>query len=91
MAEEIGDVAGVASSLEQMGSLLMETEQFAEAFDFLIQARRTFIHLESPNAEIAVNMLRDLRGKWDGFDAAWREATDSDLPEWLLKKDVTTT
>ena len=81
--EEIGNVAGVANSHAQMGKLLMETGQFADAFGLMLQALSTFIQLESPNAGIVINMLKTLRGKWDGFDAAWREATGGDVPEGL--------
>ena len=85
--EEIGNVAGVASSLGQMGNLMMEVGQFAEAFGLIMQALSTFLQLESPNAQIAANNLRKLRGKWDGFDAAWRKAKGEDMPEWLLQQD----
>ncbi|MDQ3014012.1 MAG: tetratricopeptide repeat protein, partial [Acidobacteriota bacterium] len=83
IAKEIGDMAGVASSQGQIGKLLTETGHYAEAFELLLNARGTFIKLESPNAGIVVNMLKALRGKWDGFDAAWCEATGEDVPEWL--------
>ena len=33
-------------------------------------------------AEKALNLLKYLRANWGGFDAAWREATGDDLPEW---------
>jgi hypothetical protein len=50
----------------------------------LLNALSTFIQLESPNAGIVANMLKTLRGQWNGFDAAWREAKGSDVPAWLL-------
>jgi hypothetical protein len=47
----------------------------------LLNALGVFLQLQSPNAGLAVNELKTLRGKWDGFDAAWREATGEDWPE----------
>jgi hypothetical protein len=76
-------VAGVASSQGQLGKLLAETGHSAEAFGLLLNALSTFIQLESPNAGIVANMLKTLRGQWDGFDAVWREAKSSDVPAWL--------
>ena len=81
--EEIGNVAGVASSQAQIGQLLAETGHYAEAFGMLLNALGVFLQLQSPNARIVVNTLKTLRGKWDGFDAAWREAKGEDAPEWL--------
>jgi tetratricopeptide (TPR) repeat protein len=81
--EEVGNVAGVATSQHQIGMLHAETGRYVEAFGLLRNALGAFIQLQSPNAWIAVNTLKTLRGKWDGFDAAWREATDEDVPEWL--------
>jgi hypothetical protein len=49
----------------------------------LLNALDIFIQLQSPNAGIVVNLLKTLRGKWDGFDAAWREATGGDVPDVL--------
>ncbi|MGH9752611.1 MAG: tetratricopeptide repeat protein, partial [Blastocatellia bacterium] len=81
--EEIGVVAGVARSQGQIGQLLAETGRYVEAFGLLMNALGAFIQLQSPNAGIAANDLKTLRGEWDGFDAAWREATGGDVPEWL--------
>jgi len=83
IAEEIGDVAGAASSHGQIGILLAENGQYADAFGSFLNALSIFIKLQSPNARLAMNMLKTLRGKWDGFDTAWREVTGEDVPEWL--------
>ena len=83
MLEELGNKAGVASSLGQIGKLMMDTGKYDESFGLLLQALATFMELQSPNAGIVANMLRELRGKWDGFDAAWREATGEEVPEGL--------
>lgn len=84
--EELGDRAGVASSQGQIGMLFTETGWYAEAFPLLLNALATFLELQSPNARIAVNVLRMLRAQWgeQAFDAAWRAATGEDVPEWLL-------
>jgi tetratricopeptide (TPR) repeat protein len=87
IAEELGDRLGVASSLHQLGILFTETKRYAEAFPLLLQSLITFLELQSPNASNAGKMLQDLRAKWDGFDAAWREATGKEAPEWLLQDE----
>jgi hypothetical protein len=63
--------------------LLAETGRYVEAFGLLLNALGAFIQLQSPYAGITVNNLKTLRGKWDGFDAAWRETAGDDVPEWL--------
>ncbi len=85
IAEDLGDVAGVASSLAQIGSLMAETGRYPDALTRLLHAITAFIELQSPDAQIAAGMLRDLRGKWGEreFDAAWQQATNMDLPDWL--------
>jgi tetratricopeptide (TPR) repeat protein len=83
--EELGDRAGVARSLGQIGNLFLENEQYEEAFTPLLIALDTFLQLQSPDAGIAANNLRTLRARWSeqAFDAAWREAINEDIPEWL--------
>ena len=51
----------------------------------LLSALSIFIELQSPDARIAVNVLKKLRAKWgeENFDAAWKEATAGDVPDWL--------
>ena len=51
--EELGNRAGMARSLGQIGQLLTETGHYAEAFDHLLPALSTFLELQSPNARIA--------------------------------------
>lgn len=81
--EEIGNVAGLAESQANIGSLLTEIGHCAEAFGLLLNALGIFIELQSPNVGLAVKMMKILRGEWDGFDEAWREATGEEVPEWL--------
>jgi tetratricopeptide (TPR) repeat protein len=87
IAEELGDRLGVASSLHQLGILFTETKRYADAFPLLLQSLMTFLELQSPNAGNTGKMLRHLRAKWDGFDAAWHEATGEEVPEWLLQEE----
>lgn len=83
--EELGYRAGDASSRGQIGRLFTETERYEEAFPLLLKALDTFRQLQSPYAKPAVNDLRTLRTRWgrQAFDAAWREATGEDVPDWL--------
>jgi tetratricopeptide (TPR) repeat protein len=83
--EEIGDRAGVAISLAQIGKLLAAVGHYDDAFGNFLSALSIFIELQSPNAGIAANDLKALRARWseENFDAAWREATDEDVPDWL--------
>ncbi len=70
--EEIGDRAGIAISRGQIGKLLTHTKRYSEAFEHLFFALTTFVELQSPNAKIVVNMIKELREKWGAkhFDAA---------------------
>jgi tetratricopeptide (TPR) repeat protein len=87
--EELGDPAGVASSLGQIGQLLTETGCYAEAFGYLLSALSTFVELQSPDARIAIACLKILRSKWveQSFDAAWKDGTKTDVPDWLKEQD----
>jgi tetratricopeptide (TPR) repeat protein len=83
--EELGNRAGLAKSLGQIGKLCIEVERYDEAFQSLLSALGVFIELQSPNAGIVVNALKQLCGKWGGanFDAAWKESTGEAVPDWL--------
>jgi tetratricopeptide (TPR) repeat protein len=81
--EELGNASGIADSQDNIGQLLTETGHYAEAFEWLLKAHGIYIQLQSPNQRLAMDDLKTLRGKWDGFDAAWREATGEDAPEGL--------
>jgi len=85
IAEKLGDQASMANSHGQIGQLFTQTGRYAEAFEHLLFAR-TFEKLQSPDAGIAVNVLKELRARWGEkeFDAAWREATGKEaVPDWL--------
>jgi tetratricopeptide (TPR) repeat protein len=83
--EELGSRAGVATSLGQIGILFIDVGTYEEAFKYLLSALTVFIELESPNTALVVNNIKQLRVKWgkEQFDAAWREATDEDVPDFL--------
>lgn len=85
IAEELGDRVRVASSRSQIGKLFTETGRYPEAFVHLLFAFTAFTDLQSPNATVVVNMLKDLRAKWgaENFDAAWQKAKGEAAPEWL--------
>jgi tetratricopeptide (TPR) repeat protein len=85
IAEELGDRSGIASSHGQLGILFTETRRFEAAFEHLLAALSIFVELQSPNKRIVANALKEVREKWgsDNFDAAWRQATGIEVPEWL--------
>lgn len=85
IAEELGDRAGMATSHGRIGNLFIKMGQYEEAFSMLLSALATFLKLQSPNVTNAVNDLRRLWTAWGAtnFNAAWREATEEDVPEWL--------
>jgi CHAT domain-containing protein/tetratricopeptide (TPR) repeat protein len=86
IAEELGDRAGVARSRGQIGQLFTQLGRYPEAFGHFLFALVTFVDLQSPDARIVVNMLKDLRAKWGKkqFDAAWQQATGEAVPEGLI-------
>ena len=85
IAEEVDDRLGVANALHQIGALFLDSGGYDDAFRHLLSALSIFIDLESPNAKVAVNNLHKLRVTWcaEDFDAAWKEATGEDVPDWL--------
>jgi tetratricopeptide (TPR) repeat protein len=87
--EELGNRDGVANSYGQVGLLFMQTKKFPAAFENLFSALSIFAQLQSPYARNAINALKDLRQKWGAkkFDAAWREKTGEEVPEWLKQSD----
>jgi tetratricopeptide (TPR) repeat protein len=83
--EELGNRAGLASSLGQIGKLLTETGRHAEALNYLMSALSMLVELQSPEVGITITDLKTLRSKWgeESFDAAWKDATETDVPDWL--------
>jgi tetratricopeptide (TPR) repeat protein/CHAT domain-containing protein len=92
IGEELGDRASVAISQYQIGVLFTKTELYAEAFPLLLNALATVLELQSPNEEIVVDTLKELRAEWGmvNFDAKWQEATNEDVPEWLTNESDAT-
>jgi hypothetical protein len=70
-----------------MGILMMELGRYEQAFLFAVNALTTFTELRSPDEEIAINLLKKLRGMWGAqeFDVEWRRLTGSDVPDQLKK------
>ncbi|MDQ1351991.1 MAG: hypothetical protein QG657_2297 [Acidobacteriota bacterium] len=62
--EELGDRAGVALSLGQIGSIYHQQKKYPEAFENYLIAFSILTELESPQAQIAANNLIDLRKDW---------------------------
>ncbi|MDT5122877.1 MAG: hypothetical protein QOC96_2359 [Acidobacteriota bacterium] len=85
IAEEIGDRFGVAGSFGQIGRLFVKTGRYDEAFQHFLSALSILTELQSPESQVAVNDLKRLRAKWgeENFDAAWKEATGGDVPDWF--------
>ena len=81
--EELGNRAGIAISRGQIGRVLIETGRFAQAIGEWWTALIIFKQLESPDVVMIENWLKALRSIWGGFDAAWRDATGEEVPEWL--------
>ena len=85
ISEELGNRAGVAITLGQIGKLYIELKGFQKAFELSLSALSTFIELQSPNAKIVASNLKVLRSEWGeaNFDAAWQVATGGYVPDWL--------
>jgi len=85
--EEIGNRAGVASSLGQMGQLFIKCGKYLKAFKNLSTAFSIFAELQSPYAKTAVNDLKELRSIWGGqnFDVAWKEKFGGAVPEVFVE------
>jgi len=79
--EELGDRAGVAQSLHQVGMICQIQNKHAEAFENYMAALAIFAQIGSPNGKIALNSLIKLRDAWgaENFDKAWKEKTGEDF------------
>jgi tetratricopeptide (TPR) repeat protein len=75
--EELGDRAGIASSLGQMGQLFRQLKRFPESLDCTLNALQICKELQSPNVNIAINALNELREQWgtEKFDKSFKEKT----------------
>lgn len=84
--EALGDRLGIGTTLAQIGQLFTNTGHYSEAFKYLLAALELFVQLQSQQVRLTANNLRSLRadwGKWE-FDAAWRNATNIEIPDWLI-------
>jgi tetratricopeptide (TPR) repeat protein len=88
--EELGDPVGVSRLEGKIGVAFMQTEHYAEAFRSLIIAFAVNNEMMSPNTHTHADNLKNLRIKWNEqeFDAAWKEATDSAVPQWLKETET---
>ena len=63
ICEKIGDIAGKASSMAQMGELYFQQQEFETALKYSIQAFLIFSKIGSPNADQAKNDIALCREK----------------------------
>jgi hypothetical protein len=61
--EKIGDIAGLALSIGQMGNLYFQKKEFETALKFFIQAFQVFTKLGSPYAQKAGKDIETTRKK----------------------------
>jgi tetratricopeptide (TPR) repeat protein/CHAT domain-containing protein len=83
MAEDLGDLGLAASCQAQIGLVMTELGRYGESFSILIEALSAFAQIQSPEAQVAVSLLINLRDKWGApeFDTAWRNETGDDWPQ----------
>ena len=68
--KRIGDVAGEALSIGQIGVLYTQTGKFKEALENLIQVYEVLKRLGSPNKNIAIGQIVQLSQKMDEAEFA---------------------
>jgi tetratricopeptide (TPR) repeat protein len=82
--KKIGDTAGVAISLGQLGRIHEEKGNYKEAMEHYIIVLSIFIKIGSPDAEIVIDCLKRLRkiiGK-EQFNKYWKEITHQKAPDF---------
>jgi tetratricopeptide (TPR) repeat protein len=82
--KKIGDTAGVASSIGQLGRIHEEKGNYKEAMEHYIISLSIFLKIGSPDAEIVIDYLKRLRktiGKKQ-FDKYWKEITNQKAPDF---------
>jgi Flp pilus assembly protein TadD len=65
LKRQLGNVAGTATSLHQLGTLAEEAGDLAKAHELFQEALGTFERLKSPHAEVARRSLARVREKLD--------------------------
>jgi len=63
IAEKLGDISGAATSLGQIGKLLMDQEEFEKAAPYLFSAYQIFEKIGSPNVKIVAKWLGQVKEK----------------------------
>jgi tetratricopeptide (TPR) repeat protein len=84
--EGLGDLQGKSATLAMLGQLLVERKDYPRGILALVESLQTLSSIGArPDAEQVAQILSGVRQKIgvDAFDAAWKEFTDSPLPEWL--------
>ncbi len=86
--EGMGDLKGKASTLATLGQLLVESKDYLRAIRALVESLQTYSSIGArSNAEGVAEILINVQQRIgiENFDNAWKEITDSPMPEWLMR------
>lgn len=84
--ERLGDLQGKSATLAMLGQLWVAQKDYPRAIMALVESLQTLSSIGArPDAEKVAQILISVRQEigTDTFDSAWKELTDSPLPEWL--------
>ncbi|MGC1121354.1 MAG: tetratricopeptide repeat protein, partial [Candidatus Methanofastidiosia archaeon] len=86
----LGDRAGIASSLHQLGRLQEEWGNYENAIQHYVSSLSIFLELKSPNAEIVIGSLQRTRQKMGDaiFDEYWKTITNQEVPDYIRESPL---
>ncbi len=90
--EGLGDLQGKSATLAMLGQLLVAQKEYPRAIIALVESLQTLSSIGArPDAEKVAGILLGVRQQIgvENFNNAWKEITDSPLPEWLAQSDLT--
>jgi tetratricopeptide (TPR) repeat protein len=86
--ESLGDLQGKSATLAMLGQLLVIRKEYPRAIMTLLESLQNLSSIGArPDAEKVADILVDVRQEigTETFDSAWKEFTDSPVPEWLTQ------
>ena len=87
--EGLGDQQGKSATLAMLGQLLVARKDYPRAIFALVESLQTLSSIGArPDAQKVAEILVGIRQKIgaETFDIAWKQVTDSPLPDWLSQQ-----
>ena len=86
--EGLGDLKGKASTLAMFGQVMLQQKNYPKAIRMLLESLQTLSSIGAqPDVETVAKILAGVRNEIgaETFDSAWKEISDSPIPDWLTQ------